>query len=246
MPRLAVLSAACLMLLAAPSARSQPGARVRADLAEVSRLIVAHTNTFRSQQSARATAPNTQLQQAAREFANYMARTGRYSHEADGRQPWERAAAHGYAYCMVSENIAYQFHSQGFHTDELARRFMTGWENSPGHRHNMLDPDATDIGVAVVQSRESGRYYAVQLFGRPQAMRMAFRIANRSAKAVSYELGDQRFQLPPRMVRRHEQCRPHTLTIRLPGMSQPTTLQPRNGASYAVEQSGPRLRVSKS
>lgn len=245
MHRLAVVFAAWVMMLVAPAASPRPGAHVRADLAEVSQLIVQHTNTFRAQHGAGATAPDTQLQQAAREFAGYMARTGRYSHEADGRQPWERLAAHGYAYCMVSENIAYQFHSRGFRTEELARRFMTGWENSPGHRGNMLDADATDIGVAVVQSKHSGRYYAVQLFGRPQSMRMAFRIANRSTKPVSYQLGDQRFRLPPRMVRTHEQCRPHALTIRLPGVSQPTILRPTDGASYAVEQAGPRLRVSK-
>jgi uncharacterized protein YkwD len=244
MYRTAVLSVACVTLLAASSASSQDAAPASANLAEVGRLIMQGTNAFRAHQGAGATKPNDRLQQAAQEFAKYMARTTRYSHEADGRQPWERAAAHGYAYCMVSENIAFQFHSRGFQTEDLAERFMKGWEESPGHRRNMLDPDATEIGVGVARS-ESGRYYAVQLFGRPQSMRMAFRIANRTMYTVSYQLGDQRFQLPPRMIRTHEQCRPHALTVRLPGASQTTTVQPEHGGSYAVEGSKGQLRVSK-
>lgn len=36
-----------------------------------------------------------------------MAKTGKYGHAADGRKPAERAAAHGYEYCIVRENIAY-------------------------------------------------------------------------------------------------------------------------------------------
>lgn len=242
--RTAVLSAACLSLLAALSASSQAGSPVSADLVEAGRLIVQGTNAFRARQGAGATKPNSRLQQAARDFARYMARTGRYSHEADGRQPWERAGAHGYAYCMVSENIAFQFDSRGFQTRDLAERFVKGRELSPGHRRNMLDPDATETGVAVARS-EGGRYYAVQLFGRPQSMRIAFRIANRTAHTVSYQLGDERFQLAPRMVRRHEQCRPHALSIRLPGASQATTVQPAHGGRYAIERSGNRLRVSK-
>ncbi len=244
MYRIAVLCAACLTLLAASSASSQSDDRTSADLVQVGRLILQGTNALRTSRGAAPATPNARLQQAAREFAQYMARTGRYSHEADGRQPWERAGARGYAYCMVSENIAFQFDSRGFRTEELARRFVTGWEDSPGHRRNMLDPDATEIGVGLAQST-GGRYYAVQLFGRPQSMRMAFRIANRSPRTVSYRLGDERFQLAPRMVRAHQQCRPHALTFRLPGANQPTTVQPTDGGSYAVEGSGTRLRVLK-
>ena len=246
MLRFRSIAALMLALLLAPLAsNAQPGGRGRPDIDQVNRLIVEQTNTFRRANGLEATAPNPALAQAARSFAAYMARTDRYGHEADGREPAQRATEHGYAYCLVAENIAYQFHSHGFRALELAKQLVEGWKDSPGHRRNMLDADATETGAAVVQSARSGRYYAVQMFGRPQAMRIAFRIANRSATPVRYELGGQSYQLPPRVTRTHEQCRAETLTLHLPGSADKTTLRPMGGERYAVEQVGTRIRVTK-
>jgi len=38
----------------------------------------------------------------------------------------------------------------------------------------MLDPDVTEIGVAIAQSEESQYFYAVQVFGRPKSLSIAF------------------------------------------------------------------------
>jgi hypothetical protein len=216
------------------------------DITMADALVIEQTNQFRRFEGARDTTRNQQLTEAARYFADYMARTDRYGHEADGTQPSQRAMAQGYAYCLVSENIAYQFSSAGFTTAELARRFVEGWKQSPGHRRNMLDPDATETGVGIAQSPRSGRYYAVQMFGRPQSLRVVFRIANRSPMAVNYELGGESFRLPPRTTRTHEQCHADALTVRLPGEPEPMTVQPGNGERYAVERVGARYRLSKS
>ncbi len=35
-------------------------------------------------------------------------------------------------------------------------------------RKNMLAPEVTETGVAVARSGKTGRYYAVQMFGRPR------------------------------------------------------------------------------
>jgi hypothetical protein len=72
----------------------------------------------------------------------------------------------------------------------------------------MLDPDVTETGVALAQSPRSGRYYAVQMFGRPYALHAAFRITNRSNVTLRYTLGAESFELPPRVTRSHEQCAP--------------------------------------
>jgi uncharacterized protein YkwD len=220
-------------------------AQPAADPAEAARIVIEQTNKFRRSQGAAPTAPNGELERAARSFAEFMARTDRYGHEADGKQPPDRAKAHGYDYCMVSENIANQFHSAGFRTRDLAQRLVQGWELSPGHRRNMLDPDATETGVAIARSPKTGRYYAVQMFGRPNSSRIEFRIANRSASAVRYELAGEWFHLPPRMTRTHGQCRIETLTMRLPGDQEPTSVQPANGERYAVERVGTRYRLTK-
>ena len=174
-----------------------------------------------------------------------MARTDRYCHEADGRQPSQRATAHGYGYCLVSENIAYEYSSIGFRSADLATRFVDAWKRSPGHRRNMLEPDATETAVAVAQSPRTGRYYAVQMFGRPQSMRIAFRIANRSTASLRYELGGEHYQLPPRVTRTHEQCRSEVLTLQLPGEDHATRIEPRNGERYAIERDGARYRLTR-
>lgn len=155
-------------LLAA--ALSLPGMALaqRVDLPAVEKLVVDATNAFRGQEGLDSVRPDRALAKAAQDFADYMARTDRYGHTADGRNPADRARGQGYGYCLLAENIAYQYNSAGFRTAELARGFVEGWKHSPGHRKNMLEPAVTDTAVAVAHSEKSGRYYAVQMFGQPK------------------------------------------------------------------------------
>jgi uncharacterized protein YkwD len=139
------------------------------DLARVETMIVDATNQLRHDRGVGRVEWDPQLEHAARDFARYMARTDHYGHEADGKTPAQRARVRGYDYCLVAENIAYQFSSAGFGTNELAHRTVEGWKKSAGHRENMLEPTALDTAVAVAQSEKTGRYYAVQMFGRPRS-----------------------------------------------------------------------------
>jgi len=152
---------ACAMPLAAAA---QP------DIARVEALVVDGTNEFRRHERLDAVRRNAHLAEAAREFAAYMARTGKFDHDADGRTPSQRAIAHGYPFCFIAENISYEYNSRDFDTGDLARRFVEGWKASPGHRRNMLRSEVTETAVAVARATASGapRYYAVQLFGLPR------------------------------------------------------------------------------
>jgi hypothetical protein len=174
-----------------------------------------------------------------------MARTNRFGHEADGKTPAQRAQEHGYAYCIVLENIATLYSSWGFGTQELAERVVRGWKQSPGHRENMLDAGVTDIGVAIAQSEKSRTYYAVQLFGRPHSKRVEFSIANASPVAVPYELNGRAYSLPSRATRMHQECRAARLTVRLPGERQSTTAQPADGDRYDIERVGSHYQLNK-
>ena len=156
------------------------------DLAEVEKLVVTYTNEFRQQQGRRPLAVNDKLSKAARYYAGYLARTDRFSHTADGKQPSERATQHGYAWSAVAENIGWAYNSDGFTTQELARELFEGWKNSPGHRRNLLGPAVTEIGVAVAYGKWSGRYYGVQELGRPKSMAVSFRAPTRSDVEVRY------------------------------------------------------------
>ncbi len=154
------------LLLAATPAWSQVSPIP--DIAQVAGLVVDGTNRFRHDHGLGPVEPERRLATAAREFAAYMAQTDRLDHTADGRQPWGRARAQGYDYCLVAENIAYQFDSRGFATAQLARELVSGWERSPGHRKNMLEREVVDTAVAVARSSRTGRFYAVQMFGQPR------------------------------------------------------------------------------
>ena len=156
------LNILCALLLGAGAAHA------KVDPAQVERQVVRDTNEFRKENGLEAAGPASALRRTAEEFAEYMARTDKYGHEADGRTPGERAKRGGYDWCRVSENISYQWSSHDFDTTELARRLVEGWKKSPGHRRNMLDPKVTETAVAVARSAKSGKYYAVQMFGRPR------------------------------------------------------------------------------
>src|SRR5690242_6101544 len=62
------------------------------NLSDVVKQIVEATNQFRRQEGRREVAVHTDLARAAQYFANYMAQTDKYSHTADGSEPWDRAA----------------------------------------------------------------------------------------------------------------------------------------------------------
>jgi uncharacterized protein YkwD len=235
-----------ILLCAALAAATAPMAGTQAaqpDLAQARRAVVAGANSFRQSHGLALLSTDPQLDAAAADFAAYMARTERYSHEADGRQPSQRAEAKGYAWCLVAENLAYMMSSRGFATEELAQRLVKGWIDSPGHRHNLLEPQATETGVAIAHSAGSDRYYAVQMFGRPAAMRVRFALSNRSGQSIRYQLGDKRWSLAPGVTREHEQCETPDLRISLPGKAEAVPLQPANGARLRIEPDAAGLRV---
>lgn len=203
----------------------------------VAQLVVGLTNSFRAQEGFGKSEVNGRLEAAARAFAGYMGRTGRFSHSADGATPADRAREHGYDYCIISENIAYQFDPAGFATRELAQRFVDGWKKSPGHRRNMLDPDVTQTGVAVVRGGKAGDYYAVQMFGRPASQSIKFSVANRSSATVRYRLGSRNFSLVPRQTRTHMQCKSNELTLDWPGRQKDTMIRPANGDRLVIRAS---------
>src|SRR5438270_9327440 len=77
---------------------------VAAQATQANDLIFQTTNAFRQDEKIAVLSWNPQLAAAAQAFAEFMARTGRYGHDVDGRQPSQRAEQHGYRYCIVDEN----------------------------------------------------------------------------------------------------------------------------------------------
>lgn len=215
-----------------------------ADLKRTARLIEQKTNAFRAEQGRDPLESNDKLEQAAADFAKYMARTGRYGHYASGKAPAERVKEHGYDYCVAAENIAYDFQTTGFSTEKLAESIVNGWKESPEHRKNMLLPAVMHTGVAIVQSEKTGVYFAVQEFGRPKSAAIEFQVENRTEATVAYKLSDHEFELLPRFTRTHTICEPEELAL-LNGKETVATLRPSDGESFIITGTPDRVHVER-
>jgi len=208
----------------------------RPDPAQSAARIVVEANRFRDSQGVGGLVSEPRLAAAAGAFAATMADTDRYAHDADGRTPPQRAAAHGYEWCVVLENIAWVQSSAGFTTAELAARLMDGWEHSPEHRRNLLDATVVDTGVALAYGARTGRWYAVQMFGRPRAAEIGFSVENPTRLRVRYRTARDRFVLEPGMTRTHRLCVPQAVAFE--GVSGAATIEPRNGEHWVVQPDG--------
>jgi uncharacterized protein YkwD len=211
----------------------------RPDLARVRDRIVDLTNRFRHEHGRRELKVNESLSKAAQDFAEFMARTDKYGHTADGKEPWQRGTEHGYAYSLFAENIAWEYNSAGYGTEELARAFVKGWEESPPHRKNLLDPDLYDIGVGVAYSSHTGRYYAVQDFGRPKSKEITFSVTNQTTKPVKYTVDDKAYTIEPNYTMTYRRSRPPRLEFEPAGGSEDgaeetQAYHPRNGSHYVL------------
>ena len=191
------------------------------ELTQVEKEILRLTNEFRKQNGRESLKAEKRLEKAAAYFAAFMARTDKYGHDADRNRPAERLALFGYDDCISAENIAYQMNSAGFSTAELANGFFDGWKNSPPHRENLLDPDLTEVGIAIGHAPKSDRYYAVQNFGRPKSASINFQVANHTAETLRYTVKgtsrgkavDKSLELPPKTTMYHTRCRPATIRL---------------------------------
>lgn len=179
------------------------------DLNLVATAIVERTNAFRRSEGLGVLSRNATLDQAAKRFAEYLAKSGKFAHEADGRQPADRAKEAGYWYCTIAENLALNLDSRGFSVTKLADEAVDGWKASPGHRKNMLLPHVIEIGVGIARAPGADpKFLSVQLFGRPRRLAYEFRIQNASRETVTYTFGGQKHQLEPRVTVTHSACDP--------------------------------------
>ncbi|MBL8565737.1 MAG: CAP domain-containing protein [Hyphomicrobiaceae bacterium] len=188
------------------------------DVQQVETAIVQMTNAYRQEQKLSAVAPSPALAAAARAYAEYLARTNTFAHDADGRSHADRVSAAGYEYCEVSENLARSVDSRGFTATDLARTTVEGWINSPGHRRNIEAPAVTETGVAVARVPDQHpKFVAVQLFARPRALAFDVQIANSTKAVVVYTLAGRQHDLAPHMAATHTLCAPSDVAFERAG-----------------------------
>jgi uncharacterized protein YkwD len=105
---------------------------------------------------------NDLLRAAAETHARDMLEHSYFAHDGhDGSNPAQRAAAEGYTYRLIGENIA--------SGPTTAAEAVAGWLASPEHCENLMDARFTDSGVAFAASTHGPpRIYWVQEFGTPR------------------------------------------------------------------------------
>jgi uncharacterized protein YkwD len=118
-------------------------------------------NNARSAQGLAPLSANGQLDNAALQHTIDMVMNNFLSHTgSDGSQPWDRVSAQGYSWSYIAENIAAG-------SSEVDGAFNQWW-NSSDHRANMLNPEATEMGLGHV-SRPGTTYghYWTLVLARP-------------------------------------------------------------------------------
>jgi uncharacterized protein YkwD len=101
-------------------------------------------NQYRRDKGLKPLQLNAQLTEAAKAHSRDLAQWDRISHYgSDGSNPWDRVKRSGYHARLAAENVG---------TGQVDfQEVLRGWKESPGHDKNLLLPDATHMGIALVQ-----------------------------------------------------------------------------------------------
>jgi len=110
-------------------------------------------NDFRAENGLPPVKLDDRMNQAAQKHSDFMAETAQISHTGrNGSKAHERMTAEGVSWRTAAENVA-----AGQQTPE---QVVQDWINSPGHRANLLNADATIMGLG-----ENSNYWTLDLAG---------------------------------------------------------------------------------
>jgi len=111
-------------------------------------------NNLRLENGAGEVTYNSQLNTAAQLHAEDMLENDYFSHTGlDGSTVGTRVQATGYNFARVGENIA-----AGYQTEESV---LNGWENSPSHQENNIDPNFEEFGLGYARDGQDTRWVLV-------------------------------------------------------------------------------------
>lgn len=121
------------------------------------------TNAFRAENNLPALSLNPTIATAAQKHSQNMATPNTFFSHWDSRN-WsevERNNAEGYTGLTIGENIS---------AGQTPEQVVEGWKASSGHRANLLNRDATEIGIGYYQEQTDAdgdglTHYTTQVFG---------------------------------------------------------------------------------
>lgn len=126
-----------------------------------SQQIIELTNLVRSEQKLEPLSVNEQLTEAARKKAQAIFQEQRFSHTLGNRSFSAWIKDSGYEYSFVGENLAIDFATEA--------GAINAWLASPTHKANLLNPEFTETGIAVMANEfeNNETVLVVQIFGKP-------------------------------------------------------------------------------
>ena len=105
--------------------------------------VLIKTNEERAARDLKPLQINEKLNQAALAKAQDMFADQYWSHNSpDGDQPWDFIKDSGYVYKYAGENLARDF--------DNTREMIAAWMASPTHKENIVNPNFTQMGLAVL------------------------------------------------------------------------------------------------
>jgi uncharacterized protein YkwD len=129
--------------------------------------IIGATNAYRQTKGLPPLSENANASEEAQAYANYLARTARQGHSADGRSPFQRLRASGAKFCKFRGENWHESWTRPSPASPAAAvaAAMTFWKHSPGHER-ALRSASTEIGVGVAGWRHGKQWYyqEVQVF----------------------------------------------------------------------------------
>lgn len=162
----AFVLAALLLLLAGGCGELDLLSRRPQSDAAVAQQAVEKVNAFRQGQGAGALRRVAELDAVALAYGREIAASGHFAHTGVNGDHLEdrlkRAGINGWN--IAGENLALSRNSDGSAPADPAADALRGWQLSPGHRKNMLNPEFNRCGMAAVVNPADGTVYLVQVF----------------------------------------------------------------------------------
>ena len=137
--------AAALTMAACSGGPRQPATPIAVDAGQTASLVSA----YRRANGLGPVSVESRLMQAAAAQARAMGERDRIGHRVAGALPGRTGAA-GYDWGAAAENLG-----AGYPNLQGA---IAGWKNSADHRHNLLNPAVTEIGVAAVTTPPGSKH----------------------------------------------------------------------------------------
>lgn len=128
------------------------------------RQAVSDLNRYRARYGLKPVTVEPRLIEASRIHADDLAKAGIISHSGtDGSSHGDRAHRVGYNFTIAGENVA---------TGQKSwEQVFKAWQESPGHNENLLRPDVSEFGIALVyEPRTTYSTYWAMLIAEPMDM----------------------------------------------------------------------------